>query len=128
VLESGIRARADCLVVAHDGYEWLSVLSGRMRLILGEEDNVLGVGEAVEFGTTQRRWFGSTGDGPAEVLNLFGRPGERIHVRTSSHREWPPLAHPTHSHGWWASLRPYRSSKAATPSSTTSSPESNSCP
>ena len=69
----------------HDGYEWLYVLSGRMRLILGEEDNVLGVGEAVEFDTTQPHWFGSTGGGPAEVLSLFGRPGERIHVRTSSH-------------------------------------------
>jgi len=26
-------------------------------------------------------WFGSTGEGPAEVLSLFGRPGERMHVR-----------------------------------------------
>ncbi len=71
----------------HDGFEWLYVLSGRMRLILGEEDLSLGVGEAVEFDTTQPHWFGSHGDGPAEVLSLFGRPGESIHVRTSSHRE-----------------------------------------
>ena len=68
----------------HDGYEWLYVLSGSMRLILDEEDIVLGVGEAVEFDTTRPHWFGSTGDGPAEVLSLFGRPGERIHVRASS--------------------------------------------
>jgi transcriptional regulator with XRE-family HTH domain len=68
----------------HDGYEWLYVLSGQMRLILGDDDTVLGVGEAVEFDTTRPHWFGSTGDGPAEVLSLFGRPGERIHVRTSS--------------------------------------------
>ena len=72
---------------AHDGYEWLCVLSGRMRLLLGEEDIVLGTGEAIEFDTSQPHWFGSTGEGPAEVLSLFGRPGERIHVRTSSHRE-----------------------------------------
>lgn len=71
----------------HDGYEWLYVLSGRMRLILGEEDLSLGVGEAVEFDTTRPHWFGSHGDGPAEVLSLFGRPGERIHVRASAHRE-----------------------------------------
>ena len=58
-----------------------------MRLTLGEEDIVLGVGEAVEFDTTQRRWFGSTSEGPAEVLSLFGRPGERIHVSTSPHQE-----------------------------------------
>lgn len=71
----------------HDGYEWLYVLSGRMRLILAEEDIVLGVGEAVEFDTTRPHWFGSTGEGPAEVLSLFGRPGERIHVRSSSQGE-----------------------------------------
>jgi len=71
----------------HDGYEWLYVLSGRMRLILAEEDIVLGTGEAVEFDTTRPHWFGSTGDGPAEVLSLFGRPGERIHVRSNSHGE-----------------------------------------
>jgi hypothetical protein len=28
-------------------------------------------------------WFGSTGDGPAEVLSIFGRPGERMLVRAS---------------------------------------------
>jgi hypothetical protein len=26
-------------------------------------------------------WFASTGDGAAEVLSIFGRPGERMHVR-----------------------------------------------
>lgn len=68
----------------HDGYEWLYVLSGRMRLILGDQDWVLDVGEAVEFETLLPHWFGSTGDGPAEVLSLFGRPGERMHVRVSA--------------------------------------------
>jgi transcriptional regulator with XRE-family HTH domain len=70
----------------HDGYEWLYVLSGRMRLILDEEDIVFGVGEAVEFDTTRPHWFGSTGAGPAEVLSLFGRPGERVHVRATKPR------------------------------------------
>ncbi len=72
---------------AHDGFEWLYVLSGRMRLILGDDDVVLEVGDAVEFDTTQQHWFGSTGEGPAEVLSLFGRPGERIHVRASSQQD-----------------------------------------
>ena len=66
----------------HDGFEWLYVLAGRMRLILGEQDLVLGVGEAAQFDTQVPHWFGSTGDGPAEVLSIFGRPGERMHVRT----------------------------------------------
>jgi transcriptional regulator with XRE-family HTH domain len=66
----------------HDGYEWLYVLAGRMRLVLGEQDLVLGEGEVAEFETQLPHWFGSTGEGPAEVLSIFGRPGERMHVRT----------------------------------------------
>jgi transcriptional regulator with XRE-family HTH domain len=66
----------------HDGFEWLYVLTGRMRLILGDRDLVLGAGEAAEFDTRLPHWFGSTGEGPAEVLSIFGRPGERMHVRT----------------------------------------------
>lgn len=67
---------------AHDGHEWLFVLSGRMRLVLGDRDLVLEPGEVAEFDTTMPHWFGSTGEEPAEVLSLFGRPGERMHVRT----------------------------------------------
>jgi transcriptional regulator with XRE-family HTH domain len=68
----------------HDGYEWLYVLSGRMRLVLGNHDLVLGPGEVAEFDTQVPHWFGSTGDEPAEVLSLFGRHGERMHVRARS--------------------------------------------
>ena len=70
----------------HEGYEWLYVLSGRMRLILGDQDLVLGVGEAAEFDTKLPHWFGSTGEGAAEVLSLFGRPGERVHVHAPTPR------------------------------------------
>jgi transcriptional regulator with XRE-family HTH domain len=72
---------------AHDGFEWLYVLTGRMRLLLGDQDLVLGVGEAAEFDTQVPHWFGSTGEGPAEVLSIFGRPGERMHVRAEPHGE-----------------------------------------
>ena len=79
----------------HDGFEWLYVLSGRMRLILGDQDLVLGVGEAAEFDTQVPHWFGSTGDEPAEVLSIFGRPGERMLVRASdtATSEPPPDPH-----------------------------------
>ena len=70
----------------HDGYEWLYVLTGQMRLVLGDRDLVLGAGEAVEFDTALPHWFGSTGDGPAEVLSIFGRPGERIHVHADAEK------------------------------------------
>jgi transcriptional regulator with XRE-family HTH domain len=70
----------------HEGYEWLYVLSGRMRLVLGDHDLVLGPGEVAEFDTRVPHWFGSTGEQPAEILSLFGRQGERMHVRAKSHQ------------------------------------------
>lgn len=65
----------------HPGYEWLYVLSGRLRLILADHDLVLAPGEVAEFDTRLPHWFGSTGDGPVEILSLFGSQGERMHVR-----------------------------------------------
>ncbi|MER6133105.1 XRE family transcriptional regulator [Streptomyces sp. BV286] len=70
----------------HEGYEWLYVLSGRLRLVLGDHDVVLGAGEAAEFDTRVPHWFGSTGEGPVEFLSLFGRQGERMHVRARPKR------------------------------------------
>ncbi|MEU9336204.1 XRE family transcriptional regulator [Streptomyces sp. NPDC048290] len=70
----------------HEGYEWLYVLSGRVRLVLGEHDVVLTAGEAAEFDTRVPHWFGSTGEGAAEFLSLFGPQGERIHVRARPKR------------------------------------------
>jgi len=79
---------------AHDGFEWLYVLAGRMRLLLGDQDLVLGVGEAAEFDTQVPHWFGSTGDGPAEVLSIFGRPGERMLVRSAGGTDNEPHPDP----------------------------------
>ena len=47
----------------HDGQDWLYVLSGRLRLILGERDFIIKPGEAVEFSTWTPHWFGAV-DGP----------------------------------------------------------------
>jgi mannose-6-phosphate isomerase-like protein (cupin superfamily) len=68
-------------LVTHEGYEWLYVLSGRLRLIVADHDLTMSPGEAAEFDTRLPHWFGPAGDGPVEILNLFGRQGERIHVR-----------------------------------------------
>lgn len=72
---------------AHEGYEWLYVLAGRMRLVLGTRDLVLGPGEVAEFDTRVPHWFGSAGDPSVEVLSLFGPQGERMHVRAKSGKE-----------------------------------------
>ena len=53
---------------SHEGYEWMYVLSGRLRLLLGEHDLVLSPGEVVEFDTHVPHWFGNTTD-------------QRMHVR-----------------------------------------------
>jgi transcriptional regulator with XRE-family HTH domain len=78
------KAQSEPTLKTHEGYEALYVLAGRMRLILGDHDVVLGPGEVAEFDTRVPHWFGSTGAEPAEVLSLFGRQGERMHVRAKS--------------------------------------------
>jgi transcriptional regulator with XRE-family HTH domain len=65
----------------HEGYEWMYVLSGRLRLLLGARDFVLSAGEVVEFDTRVPHAFGNPFPEPAEVLTLFGPQGERMHVR-----------------------------------------------
>ncbi|MEV4811339.1 helix-turn-helix domain-containing protein [Micromonospora avicenniae] len=65
----------------HEGYEWLYVLSGRLRLLLGEHDLILTPGEVAEFDTRVPHRLLNPGPDTAEVLNLFGPQGERLHVR-----------------------------------------------
>ena len=67
----------------HTGYEWLYVLSGEMRLILGEHDIVMQPGEVAEFDTRLPHWFGPAGDEPVEILSVHGTHGERMHVRAA---------------------------------------------
>jgi quercetin dioxygenase-like cupin family protein len=79
VLPPGERGEPDPRT--HEGYEWLYVLNGRLRLVLGEHDIVLTPGEAAEFDTHVPHWFGPAGDETVEILSLFGKQGERAHVR-----------------------------------------------
>ena len=70
----------------HEGYEWVYVLNGRLRLVLGEHDLVLEPGEAAEFDTRLPHWFDRADTAGVEFLSLFGKQGERMHVRASSAR------------------------------------------
>jgi transcriptional regulator with XRE-family HTH domain len=67
----------------HAGYEWLYVLSGEMRLILGEHDITMRPGEVAEFDTRVPHWFGPAGDERVEILSVHGSHGERMHVRAA---------------------------------------------
>ena len=71
----------------HAGYEWLYVLSGEMRLILGEHDITMRAGEAAEFDTRLPHWFGPTGDEPVEILSVHGSQGHPMHVRAAPRRK-----------------------------------------
>ena len=70
----------------HEGYDWVYVLSGRLQLLLGEHDVVLGPGEVAEFDTRTPHWIGNPYGEAAEVLALFGPQGERMHVRARPRR------------------------------------------
>jgi DNA-binding XRE family transcriptional regulator/mannose-6-phosphate isomerase-like protein (cupin superfamily) len=72
---------------SHGGYEWLYVLDGRLRLVLGEHDLVLAPGEAAEFDTRTPHWFGAAAVEPVEFLSLFGSQGERAHLRARPRRD-----------------------------------------
>jgi transcriptional regulator with XRE-family HTH domain len=74
-------ARAEPELKVHEGYEWVYVLNGRLRLLLGGQDLVLSPGEAAEFDTRLPHWFGSADGEAVEFLSLFGRQGERAHLR-----------------------------------------------
>lgn len=73
----------------HEGYEWLYVLSGRLRLVLADHDLVLKAGEAAEFDTHVPHGCGNAGSRPVEILSLFGAEGERVHVRAAPANRGP---------------------------------------
>ncbi|WP_194818358.1 helix-turn-helix domain-containing protein [Nocardia sp. XZ_19_385] len=67
----------------HEGFEWLYVLNGRLRLMVGDRDLTLSAGEAAEFDTSLPHWLGSADGGAVELLILFGLHGTRAHVHPS---------------------------------------------
>ena len=66
---------------AHEGYDWIYVLSGRVRLALGDEEIVLEPGEAAEFDTRVPHGSVSASLEPAEIINLLSTQGERVHLK-----------------------------------------------
>lgn len=69
-------------LVSHEGYEWLYVLAGELRLILGEREVTLRPGEVAEFDTAEPHWFGPAHASAVEILHLFGPRGDQAVVRT----------------------------------------------
>ncbi len=67
----------------HPGHDWFFVLQGRIQLLLGERVVMVESGEAAEFETMTPHSFAAVG-GPAEVIMIFDRDGQRVHRRDGS--------------------------------------------
>lgn len=63
----------------HPGHDWFLVLAGRVRLWLGERQVDVGTGEAAEFATMVPHAIAAL-DGPAELIMIFDREGQRAHL------------------------------------------------
>jgi transcriptional regulator with XRE-family HTH domain len=63
----------------HPGHDWMFVIKGRVRLFLGNRELIVETSEAAEFATMTPHAFAAIG-GPAEVIMIFDRDGQRAHV------------------------------------------------
>ncbi|MFV0435700.1 MAG: helix-turn-helix domain-containing protein [Leucobacter sp.] len=86
---------------SHEGHAWLYVLAGRLRLIMGDDEHVLGPGETAEFDPAKPHWFGPDDNVSVEILHLFGPRG---------HRAVPAVEYSGAS-GGLAELRPHEAQK-----------------
>lgn len=67
----------------HEGYEWLYVLTGRLRLSLDSRELILTRGEAAEFDTRIPHSISAASGRPAEVISIFNEDGVQLHTHTS---------------------------------------------
>ncbi len=67
----------------HPGHDWFYVLDGRICLTLGERTIVVGTGEAAEFSTMTPHAMHAL-DGPAELVMVFDRDGQRAHLHSET--------------------------------------------
>jgi transcriptional regulator with XRE-family HTH domain len=67
----------------HPGHDWFFVVEGRVRLSLGARQIIVETGEAAEFATMTPHAFAAI-DGPAELVMIFDRDGQRAHVHHES--------------------------------------------
>ncbi|WP_376767272.1 helix-turn-helix domain-containing protein [Gordonia asplenii] len=63
----------------HPGHDWFTVLSGTLRLRLGERTIFVETGDAAEFSTMVPHCL-SAHEATTEILTIFDREGERVHL------------------------------------------------
>lgn len=72
-------ARGTTAQGVHPGRDWFFVISGQVRLSLGEREITVQAGESAEFATMTPHALAAV-DGPAELIMIFDRDGQRAHV------------------------------------------------
>ncbi|WP_298322145.1 XRE family transcriptional regulator [Haloactinopolyspora sp.] len=83
ILPSGLTDGTTPELKSHEGYHWLYLLRGRLRMILGDDDFVLSTGEVAEFDTHLPHWYGNADEHPVEFLSILGPQGQRFHLRAA---------------------------------------------
>ena len=73
----------------HPGHDWFFVIAGQVRLSLAEREIIVQAGEAAEFTTMTPHAFAAAG-GPAELIMIFDRDGQRAHVHHETEGEPAP--------------------------------------
>ncbi|MET3932843.1 acyltransferase family protein [Arthrobacter sp. OAP107] len=63
----------------HEGRDWIHVLNGRLRLVLGDQDFILTSGQSAEIDAQRPHWFGRRGTEPVEYVLVTGEPGKTLH-------------------------------------------------
>lgn len=69
----------------HPGHDWFYVLSGTVRLYLGDREIDVQSGEAADFATMTPHAMAAVG-GPAEMVAAFSPEGQRAHAGRNSGR------------------------------------------
>ncbi|WP_433559316.1 helix-turn-helix domain-containing protein [Pseudonocardia xinjiangensis] len=87
ILPAGLTDHLEPDPRSHEGYHWLYVLNGRLRVKLGEQDFVLIAGEVAEFDTHLPHWFGNADAHSVEFLSILGPQGERFHIKARYRRD-----------------------------------------
>lgn len=88
VIIPGNAPRADAIAKprVHDGYAWLYVLRGCLRLVLGDREVVLNAGEAAEYETRVPHAMQNAGTTPVELISLFRECAAPIRLRARTVR------------------------------------------
>ncbi|WP_306925278.1 acyltransferase family protein [Arthrobacter globiformis] len=71
---------------AHEGRDWIHVLNGRLRVVLGDQDMILTSGQSVEIDGKTPHWFGRQGTNPVEYVQICGEHGKTVHFSTRATR------------------------------------------